>query len=131
MMSLATTLGLNENMSTYFLKAPSEYWALLGKRPQPYNDVDGEYDFIHAFFTDKNTLSDFADILLSKLADDGILWISWPKLSDSADTNSQISEQEVVNVYQSYGLTLQKSSDITDQWNGLKFTFTKTKSSLH
>jgi hypothetical protein len=112
-------LGLTPEMHTYFLRAPAEYWQVLGKKPQPYDDNVGEYEFIHAFFTDSFEMSNFADILESKLAVDGILWVSWPNMSDASD----ITEQTVRDVFMALGLTNTHSSiSIANKWFGLKFT---------
>ncbi len=125
--SLNDKLGLKEGMSTYFLKAPSEYWQVLGSRPQPYDDVDGEYDFIHAFFTDKEALENFADILSSKLKNSGMMWISWPKVSARKELDSDITEQDLRDIFIPFGLVDVKVCSVTDLWSGLKFVWRKSQ----
>ena len=89
--SLKDTLGLKEGMSTYFLRAPSEYFAALGKRPQPYDDIEGEYDFIHAFFDNITELDNFAEILLSKRAAHSVLWVSLAEAAPENDVSAVLS----------------------------------------
>jgi hypothetical protein len=125
---LKTKLGLLDEMSTLFLKAPAEYFATLGYRPRPYDDVDGEYDFIHAFYTNKNDLSGYADILLSKLSDKGMLWVSWPKLSAQKDKSlnlgeTDITEQDLRDILLPKGVVDGKVCAVTEVWSGLKFVW--------
>jgi len=120
--SLRTKLGLTDEMSTYFLRAPSEYWKELGKKPQPYDDNIGEYEFIHAFFTDKEEMSNFADILESKLAVGGMLWISWRKVSALSDNQSYIDGQDIRDVFLPLGLVDAGECSVTEEWSGLKLT---------
>jgi len=77
---LVDELGLKPEMTTYFAHAPADYFDLLGIRTYTHRpDEDGTYQFIHAFFTEKEQLEASFGILASKLADDGILWVSTPK----------------------------------------------------
>lgn len=123
--SLKDKLGLIDTMSTYFLRAPQEYWQELGIRQAPYDDIEGEYDFIHAFFTSKDEMSNFADILTSKLAQGGMMWISWVKLSARKDNPSDITEQDLRDTFLPYGLVDTKVCSVTDVWSGLKFVWRK------
>jgi hypothetical protein len=123
--SIKDKLGLTDEMSTLFIKAPSEYFAVLGRRNAPYDDVDGEYDFIHAFYTSKEDLSNYADILISKLSDHGILWISWPKLSAQKDIPADITEQDLRDILLPKGLVDIKVCAVTEVWSGLKFVWRK------
>lgn len=92
---LAEELGLRPGMSTYFAHAPAEYFELLGHKTYTYRpDEDGAYQFIHAFFTEKEQLEASFGILASKLADDGALWISIPGDSSTIDKNLVYSSAE-------------------------------------
>jgi len=119
--SLKDKLGLIDQMSTYFLRAPQEYWQELGFKQAPYDDNSGEYDFIHAFFTSKIEMSNFADILISKLAFDGMMWISWPKLSSQSD----ITEQDIRGVFAPFGLSKKDDCSVTKDWLGIKLVWQK------
>lgn len=123
--SLQDKLGLKPEMSTYFLRAPQEYFTALEFRQTPYNDVEGEYEFIHAFFTSKEEMSNFADILVSKLAHGGSMWISWVKLSAREDNPSDIAEQDLRDVFLPLGVVDVKVCAVTDVWSGLKFVWRK------
>ena len=121
--SLKNKLGLTDGMSTYFLRAPQEYFKELGFRQAPYNDNTGEYDFMHAFFTDKDEMSNFADILVSKLAHGGIMWISWPKVSANIDKIDVLSEAIVKETFSTLNLEVSGERTITKDWLGSKMVW--------
>jgi hypothetical protein len=123
---LIDRLGLKQDMSAYYLRAPQEYWQELGIKQAQYNDDSGEYDFIHAFFTNLDEMSNFADILVSKLSHTGMLWVSWPKLSADNDNHSAISIQDIRDVFLAHGVIDTKESDVTDNWLGVKFVWKTT-----
>lgn len=122
---LIEKLGLKEGMSAYYLRAPTEYWQALGIKQQPYDDNNGEYDFIHAFFTSKDEMSNFADILVSKMSHAGMLWVSWPKMSARKDIPSDITEQDIRDTFLPLGIVDIKVCAVTDVWSGLKFAWRK------
>ena len=124
--SLKDKLGLQDTSSAYLLRAPHEYWQALGMKQAPYDDNSGEYDFIHAFFTSKEEMSNFADILISKLSHGGIMWISWPKLSARKDIESDITEQDLRDTFLPLGVVDVKVCAVTDVWSGLKFVWRKS-----
>ncbi len=123
--SLKEKLGLTSDKSAYYLRAPQEYWQALGSKQAPYDDNSGEYDFIHAFFTSKDEMSNFADILISKLAVGGMMWISWPKMSARKDIPSDVTEQDLRDIFLPFGVVDVKVCAVTDQWSGLKFVWRK------
>ncbi len=120
--SLKDKLGLKDGMSTYFAHAPAEYFATLGERHLTHRpDEEGMYDFIHAFFTEKEQMSASSLILVSKLADKGALWVSWPKKSSGESTD--ITEQDLRDIFLPLGVVDVKVVAITDVWSGLKFVW--------
>jgi hypothetical protein len=99
---LSEILGLKSGMSTYFAHAPAEYFDLLGHKTYTYRpDEDGTYQFIHAFFAEKDQLEASFGILASKLADDGVLWISTPKNSSDIDKNIVLELASLNNLKES------------------------------
>jgi hypothetical protein len=123
--SLKEKLGLLPDMSTYFLRAPQEYWQELNYTQARYNDIHGEYDFIHAFFTSKEEMSNFAEILAGKLSQEGIMWISWPKNTDDSAA-ADVTIQDVKDVFTSAGLYEDGATSVTNTWSGLKFIWKQT-----
>ena len=117
-------LGLRDEMSTFFSHAPIEYFEALGQRHMTFRpDDDGVFEFIHAFFTDKAQLEASGGILTSKLADKGILWVSWPKKASGVKTD--ITEQDLRDILLPLGVVDVKVCAVTDVWSGLKFVWRK------
>lgn len=112
---LSEILGLKPEMSTYFAHAPAEYFDLLGHRTYTHRpDEDGTYQFIHAFFSEKDQLEASFGILASKLADDGVLWVSFPK------ENSEIDKNLVVTLAKQYNLNSNKETEFSN-WSAHQF----------
>ncbi len=127
--SLKEKLGLKEGMSTHFSHAPTEYFDEIGGNVFSHRpDDDGVFDFIHAFFTEKDQLIASSQILVSKLADNGMLWISWPKKSSGVKTD--ISDQDLRDILLPLGVVDVKVCAVTDIWSGLKFVWRKTSPGL-
>lgn len=116
--ALKNKLGLKEGMSTHFSHAPIEYFEALGGNVYSHRpDDDGAYDFIHAFFTEKEQLVASSQILTSKLADNGTLWISFPSNS------SELTEEGVVEAMSSTDVVNKETIDVIDNWLGTRFTW--------
>ena len=121
--SLVEKLGLKPEMTTMFLHAPDEYFDALGIAVS-LSDVSS-YDFMHAFYTQKARLEKEAPILVRNLAPKGMLWISWPKKSAYKILPSDITEQDLRDIFLPLDVVDIKVCAITDIWSGLKFTFRK------
>jgi hypothetical protein len=120
--SLKDKLGLKDDMSTYFGHAPIEYFEALGHRTQTHRpDDDGMFEFIHSFFTEKAQLESSSSILVSKLADNGMLWISWP--NEAYGTRTDITEQELKDIFLPLGVVDVDSCKITENWDAVKFVW--------
>lgn len=112
---LAETLGLKEGMTTYFAHAPAEYFELLEHRTYTHRpDEDGTFQFIHAFFIEKDQLEASIGILASKLADDGVLWVSFPK------ENSTIYKELIFAMAKQYNLKPIKETEFSS-WLACQF----------
>ena len=118
--SLVDKLGLKPDMTTMFLHAPDEYFDTLGI-PVALSDV-AAYDFIHAFYTDKAHMTKEARILVRNLGDKGMLWISWPKKSAHKELPSDITEQDLRDIFLPLGVVDIKVCAVTEIWSGLKFS---------
>lgn len=120
--SLKDKLGLKDEMSTFFSHAPSEYFEALGERHAAFRpDDDGVFDFIHAFFSEKDQLQASAGVLTSKLADKGMLWVSWPKQTSGVKTD--LTEQDLRDALLPLDVVDVKVCAVTDVWSGLKFVW--------
>ncbi len=123
--SLIEKLGLKPLMSTMFLHAPDEYFDALGVKVN-LSDVR-QYDFMHAFYTEKAQMQKEAPILVRNLAQKGLLWISWPKMSARKLVPSDITDQDLRDIFLPLGIVDVKVCAVTDVWSGLKFVWRKTR----
>lgn len=115
MNKLADTLGLKPGMSTYFAHAPSEYFDLLGLRTYTHRpDEDGTFQFIHAFFTEKDQLEASFGILASKLSIDGFFWVSVPK------NNTEIDKPFIESIAAQSSLKLANQTEFAN-WDAYQF----------
>ena len=82
-------------------------------------ELDGEYDLIHAFFSHSSLLNSQIEVLKSVLGANGILWISYPKQSAKKDTdlNRDILRESLLN----QGLKAVSQISIDDTWSALRF----------
>jgi hypothetical protein len=73
-------LGLKAGQRYLVDNAPSDYSQLTGfDLAQLVNAKNGEADFAHVFVADRAALAQALDRYLPRMADGGMLWISWPK----------------------------------------------------
>ncbi len=121
--SLRDKLGYHDGMSVQLIHAPGDYVREVGIKSAGYNDAESGYDFIHAFYTDKSDFAASAWLLTSKLADDGMLWVSWPKQSSGVKTD--LGEQDLRDALLPLGVVDTKVCAVDDTWSALKFVWRK------
>src|SRR5690242_15617437 len=87
---LPKTLGLKSGQHVIVLGAPENYAATLGDLPDGLETADsltGIFDFIQFFTTERGALEEQFPSLKATLAQDGMLWISWPKKASKIPTD--------------------------------------------
>ena len=120
--ALAAKLGIKPGSQVVVLGAPSEYASLLGDLPSGarlHFRLPKISAFIHRFVRDQAELGRDFPHLAGALADDGVLWISWPKRSSGVTTD--LNENVVRELGLERGLVDVKVCAIDDVWSGLKF----------
>ncbi len=118
---LPQKLGLKMGMRVIVLGTPKNYEALLGKLPDDVefsNRVRDDSKFIHFFVTRRSDLQKQLPRLRHALADDGTLWVSWPKKTARVPTD--VTEDVIRAVALPLGLVDTKVCAIDDTWSGLK-----------
>ncbi len=83
-------LRILPNLSVLILHAPDTYLSSLGDFPpgtKVDTEISGQYDLLHAFFTQRTALQDEIESLKAAINRGGILWISYPKQSAKQDTD--------------------------------------------
>lgn len=121
---LVRKLGLKEGMAVHLLGAPDGYWDLLGGSPSELEvattEASGDaVDFTHLFAVDARTLEDRFRRARDGMAEDGMVWASWPKKSSGVE--SEIGKSEVMAAGKAVGLVDVKVCAVDATWSGLKF----------
>jgi hypothetical protein len=120
--SLADKLGIKAGTRVVALQAPPTYATLLGTLPSGaslHSRLVDSSGFIHRFARRRNELAADFPRLARALADDGTLWISWPKQDSGVDTD--LDENVIRDIGLAQGLVDVKVCAVDDVWSGLKF----------
>jgi hypothetical protein len=120
--SLVEKLGIKPGTVVTALAAPPAYLSLLQPVPADVtfvNRLGKRTRFVHCFVTRRAELEKQFPILSRSLADDGMVWISWPKKAAKVDTD--LTEGVVREVGLRAGLVDVKVCAVDELWSGLKF----------
>ena len=120
--SLADKLGIKPGTIVTALAAPPAYIQLLQPVPADVtfvNRLGKQARFVHCFVTRRAELEKEFSALARSLADDGTVWISWPK--KAAKTDTDLTEDVVRGIGLAAGLVDVKVCAVDDLWSGLKF----------
>ena len=119
--SLVEKLGIKPGMRIAILGAPSGYRATLGELPDGVTTTSaarGVLPLIHFFTKRRAQLEQRFPALKRALAQDGALWVSWPKKSSGVATD--LTEDVVRAVALPGGLVDVKVCAVDAVWSGLK-----------
>ena len=121
---LVRKLGLKEGMAVRLLGAPEGYWDLLGGAAEDLGvtaagEGDRPADFMHLFAADRQTLETGLRTARDAMAEDGMVWASWPKKSSGVE--SEIGKSDVMAAGKAAGLVDVKVCAVDETWSGLKF----------
>ncbi len=120
--SLAEKLGIKPGTVVTALAPPPAYLKLLAPMPADVtfvNRLGKRARFIHCFVTRRAELEKEFPRLSGALADDGMVWISWPK--KAAKTDTDLTEDVVWALGLEVGLVDVKVCAVDELWSGLKF----------
>lgn len=118
---LPQKLGIKSGATVVVINAPTDYRKLLGKvanEARFTTRAGAGANFIHFFTKRRAELEKQLARLRPKLADSGILWVSWPKKSSGVTTD--ITEDVIRTVALPLGFVDTKVCAIDDIWSGLK-----------
>lgn len=121
---LADKLGIKEGSRIIILDPPSNYGELMGELPRNVtimNKLRGPLDFIHFFTKNQKELQAKFPILKRELAQNGGLWVSWPK--GSSGMKADLNESIVREIGLRNGLVDVKIIAVDEIWSGLKFVY--------
>jgi hypothetical protein len=120
--SLADKLGIKPGTVVTTLGSPPAYLKLLSPVPADVtfvNRLGKRSRFVHCFVTRRAELDREFPAIARALADDGMVWISWPKKAAKVETD--LTEDVVRELGLRAGLVDVKVCAVDDVWSGLKF----------
>ncbi|HTC22863.1 MAG TPA: DUF3052 family protein [Gemmatimonadales bacterium] len=120
--SLADKLGIKPGTVVTTLSPPPAYVKLLAPVPADVTFVSRlgrGAKFVHSFVTRRADLAKAFPEMARMLADDGTVWVSWPK--KAAKTDTDLTEDVVRELGLAAGLVDVKVCAVDDLWSGLKF----------
>lgn len=118
---LVKKLGIKPGFRLRFVNPPPGYPATLGPLPEGVTEVEDadRVDFIQFFSISRAELETRFAGLRDAIADDGMLWISWPKRASKVETD--LHQKVVREVGLANGLVDVKVCAVDETWTGLKF----------
>ena len=87
------------------------------------DQLSSELDLIHFFTLEKKELQKHLKLQLTKIKQDGAIWVSWPKKASKIETD--ITEDVVREVALPMGLVDVKVCAVDEVWSGLKLVIRK------
>jgi hypothetical protein len=118
---LPKKLGIKEGHGVAFLDAPGGFADTLGALPggvRVRESARGPLDVIVFFTTSRAKLEKRLATLRRAMAQDGRLWIAWPKRASKVETD--MTEDVVRDVALPTGLVDNKVAAIDETWSGLQ-----------
>ncbi len=118
---LPQKLGIKPSSTVTVIDEPANYRQLLGsvaKSVQFTDQVAKDAAFVHLFAKERSKLDKSLRQLQTKLADAGIVWVSWPKKASGVQTD--ITEDVIRAVALPLGFVDVKVCAVDDTWSGLK-----------
>ncbi|GJQ35925.1 MAG: DUF3052 family protein [Anaerolineales bacterium] len=103
------------------INVPREYKGWLGELPKGValaSNVTPPIRAAHVFATERGFLDAVLSTLRTKLAQDGFVWVSWPKKSAKVPTD--ITEDVIREIALPLGFVDVKVCSVSDLWSGLK-----------
>jgi hypothetical protein len=122
--ALIDKLGMKPNTRISILHAPEGFDRTLGPLPEGVTSVGRptrDMDYIHAFFTEKHIMDRQFPPMKKALKENGVLWISWPKMA--AKMKTDLTETVVREIGLRHGLVDVKVCAVDEVWSGLKFMY--------
>jgi hypothetical protein len=122
---LVQKLGFKEGFRVGFVNRPRGFEKELDPLPNDVKIIIGRLpkrlDLIILFTDSQQTLKREFPKLAQKIAEDGMLWIAWPKKASGVATD--LSDNSVRQIGLDAGLVDVKVCAINDIWAGLKFVY--------
>lgn len=123
---LLKKLGVKDGQAGLLVAAPDEVtalsrfknWGRLKVAKTTRGVSGGPYDYVHFFTSSAAQLANTLPKLKKELAQNGMIWVSWPKKSSGVP--SSVTEDTIRNLALKIGLVDVKVCAVDDVWSGLK-----------
>ena len=117
---LAQKLGIKAGQKVLTLNAPAKYSKLLAPLPEgvSFPKAAPGAGFVHLFISERKALESELKRLRKLIADNGVLWVSWPKKSSKVATD--VTEDVIREVALPLGFVDVKVCAVNETWSGLK-----------
>lgn len=123
---LVRKLGFKEGFRVALVNPPIGFHSELGPLPSDVKVIAAapfpkQLDLILLFAESQQTLKREFSRLARKLAENGMLWIAWPKKASGVLTD--LSDNSVRHIGLEAGLVDVKVCAVNEIWSGLKFVY--------
>jgi Protein of unknown function (DUF3052) len=118
---LPKKLGIEEGAAVAVIDAPKSYAQLVAPLPKGakiVTKVPNDAAFVHVFATERDDLSGHLSQLRQTIAQNGVVWVSWPKKGAKVETD--ITEDVIRDVALPMGFVDVKVCAVDETWSGLK-----------
>ena len=117
-------LGIKEEYKVQLIQAPEEYFDWLEIPFALDFEKEGEIvNFVHLFSKEKDQLEQLIATALPQLAQNGMIWVSWPKKASKVVTD--VTEDVIRSLIFPHGLVDVKVCSVSNIWSGLKVVIRK------
>ena len=126
--SLIAKLGLKDAVKAIAIAPPANYAELTDNAaitPRKSAPATGSFDFIHFFVSNEAALARDLPKLETRLAQGGILWVSWPKKTSKLFVD--LTEDGIRRLCLPMGLVDVKVCAVDADWSGLKLLRRKAR----
>lgn len=126
--SLIAKLGLKDGVKAIAIAPPANYAELTDNAaitPRKSAPATGSFDFIHLFVSNEAALARDLPKLEPRLAQGGMLWVSWPK--KTSKLFADLTEEGIRRLCLPMGLVDVKVCAVDADWSGLKLLRRKAR----
>ena len=125
---LAEKLGIKPGMKVAVLRPPPNYAQLLGRLPPGASIARRPTEgaaFVHIFTTKADELGELLVNYRESIAQDGMIWVSWPKKSSNVPTD--VTEHVVRGLALPLGLVDVKVCAVDATWTAFKLVIRRSE----
>jgi hypothetical protein len=115
--SILEKLRYKSGQRSAVLNAPPAYQSTLAQMAGPESALEGTFDFIHVFATERQQLVEEGPKWRGALAPNGLLWVSYPK---GKAVKTDLNRDVVRVALQQVGLETVSQVSIDEVWSALR-----------